>query len=130
MATRRLVIVAVISAAIVGMAVLQYSRARKAKRAGIEDQMFVRTYVDLAVAGELYKSSPDSFKLVRDRIFSNHGTDSSWMENHVRSLGRDSARRQNLWETIVDSLEKINKGSLPETIMMFQSSSAVNADSI
>ena len=130
MAIRRLVIIVLLIAAVVGTAALQYSRAERAKQARIDDHKFIGTYVDLAIAREFYSDSPDSFRIVRDRIFSSRGTDSVWMEDHVKSFGKDSARRQNIWEEIVDSLQSMNKGPLPETIELFQSSSAVNADSM
>ncbi len=116
MAAKRLLTIIVPFAAITAIAVLQFQRYRHTDATSNDDEKFVSTYTELAVARELFSGDSDSLVLAQKRIFSQNGTDSSWMLQHIESISDDTGRQLLLWERIVDRLDSLNKKRAPDAI--------------
>ncbi len=119
MAAKRLLVIFVLIAAITVIAVLQFQRYRRADPASNDDDRFVSTYTELAVAREMFARESDSLVLAYERIFSRNGTDSSWMLQHIESISDDTGRRLLLWEKIVGRLDSLKNKHAPDTIFEF-----------
>ena len=119
MAAKRLLVIIVLIAAITVIAVLQFQRYRRTDLASNDDEKFVSTYTELAVAREMFTGNPDSLFLAYERIFSRNDTDSSWMLQHIESISDDTGRRLLLWEKIVGRLDSLKNKHTPDTIFEF-----------
>jgi hypothetical protein len=119
MAAKRLLTIIVLLTAITAIAVMQFQRYRYTDRISIDDEKFVSTYAELAVARETFAGDPDSLTSVYERIFSQNGTDSSWMLQHVRNISDDSGRWLLLWDKILGRLDSLKKKKTPDTTFKF-----------
>lgn len=119
MAAKRLLTIIIILAAITAIAVLQYQRHRHIDSVTTDDEKFVSTYMELAVARETFAGNPDSLTSVYERIFSQNGTDSIWMLQHIRSISDDTGRRLLLWGRIVDRLDSLKENPIPNKMFKF-----------
>jgi hypothetical protein len=119
MAAKRLFTIIVLFAAITAIAVLQFQRYRSADPTSNDDDKFVSTYTELAVAREMFASDLDSLMLAYERVFSRNDTDSSWMLQHIESISDDTGRRLLLWERIVGRLDSLKNKHTPDTIFEF-----------
>ena len=119
MAAKRLLTIIVLLAAITAIAVIQFQRYRHTGRLSADDERFVSTYTELAVAREMFAGDPDSLASVYERIFLQNGTDSTWMLHHIESISHDTKRRLILWDRIVDRLDSLKRNHLPDTTFKF-----------
>ena len=105
MASRRTLFTIIVLAAIVMIAALQFRHytERAARRQKLDDQKFIKTYVELSFAMGL-TDSPDSLESILESVFSENNTDSLWMREYLGAIGDDSDKRQQIWQTILDSL--------------------------
>ena len=119
MAAKRLLTIIVLLAAITAIAVLLFQRYQHTSRLSTDDERFVSTYTELAVAREMFTGDPDSLALVYERIFLQNDTDSVWMLHHIESISDDTKRRLMLWDIIVDRLDSLKRNHLPDTTFKF-----------
>jgi hypothetical protein len=119
MAAKRLLVIIVLIAAITAIAVLQFQRNRRADSTSNDDDKFVSTYTELAVAREMFTGDLDSLILAYERIFSRNDTDSSWMLQHIESISDDTGRQLLLWERIVGRLDSLKNKHAPDTTFEF-----------
>jgi hypothetical protein len=114
MAAKRLLPIILLLAIVTAIALLQLQRSRRAARLSVEDERFIATYTELAVAREIFSGNSDSLASVYQRIFLQNGTDSTWMLDHIRSMSDDTERKLLLWDRIVDRLDSLKKDSYPK----------------
>lgn len=119
MAAKRLTITIIILAAITAIAVMQFQRYRHAERLSTDNEKFVSTYTELAVARERFTGDPDSLASVYERIFSQNGTDSVWMMQYIESFSDDAKRRLLLWDRIVDRFDSLKNNHTSDTTFKF-----------
>ena len=119
MAAKRLLTIIIILVAMTAIAALQYQRHRHTDRVSTDDEKFVSTYTELAVARETIAGNPDSLTSVYERIFSQNGTDSIWMLQHIQSISDDTGRRLLLWDKIVDRLDSLKTNAIPDKMFKF-----------
>lgn len=119
MAAKRLLTTIVLLAVVAAIAVLQFQRYRLNSRLSTDDERFVSTYTELAVARVMFTGDPDSLTSVYERIFLQNGTDSAWMLHHIESISDDTKRRLLLWDRIVDRLDSLKRNHLPDTTFKF-----------
>lgn len=119
MAAKRLLTSIVILAAITAVAAFQFQRYRHTDRLSADDEKFVSTYTELAVAREMFTGDPDSLASVCKRIFSRNETDSTWMLKHIESFSDDTQRRLMLWDRIVDDLDSLWKNRTSDSPFEF-----------
>lgn len=120
MAAKRFSAIIVISVFIAAIAVWQFQRYRHAERLSTDDDKFVSTYTELAVAREMFISDPDSLASAFERIFSQNGTDSNWIRQYIENISDDAKRRVILWDRIVDRLDSLRVDPMPDTTFKFR----------
>jgi hypothetical protein len=119
MAAKRPLTIIFLLVAITAIAVLQFQRSRRAGRLSADDERFVSTYTELAIAREMFIGDPDSLVSVYERIFLQNGTDSTWMLDHILIISDDTERQLLLWDRIVDRLDSFKRNQLPDTAFKF-----------
>lgn len=119
MAAKRLLIIIALLTAITAIAVIQFQRHRHTDLISIDDEKFVSTYTELAVARETFTGDPDSLLSVYERIFSQNGTDSIWMLQHIQSISDDTGRRLLLWDRIVGRLDSLKENPKRDKMSKF-----------
>lgn len=119
MAAKRLLIIVIFLAAVVTVAALRYAGNLRSREMRIDDHKFVRAYVDLSVARQLYEFNPDSLRAISDRIFRENDVDSAWMEQHLEKIKGDPDRFENTWKSIVETLDSLKKNPVPDSMRLF-----------
>ena len=119
MAVKRLLTIIVLLATVIAIAFLQFQRYRHTTRLSADDERFVSTYTELAVARVMFTGDPDSLALVYERIFLQNETDSAWMLQHIESISDDTKRRLSLWDRIVERLDSLKKNHIPDSTFKF-----------
>ncbi|MEE8417241.1 MAG: hypothetical protein V3S06_01115 [candidate division Zixibacteria bacterium] len=120
MAAKRFSAIIVISVFIAAIAVWQFQRYRHAERLSTDDDKFVSTYTELAVAREMFTSDRDSLATAQERIFSQNGTDSNWIRQYIENISDNPERRVILWDRIVDRLDSLRVNPIPDTTLKFR----------
>ncbi len=120
MAAKRFSAIIVISVFIAAIAVWQFQRYRHAERLSTDDDKFVSTYTELAVAREMFTSDRDSLATAQERIFSQNGTDSNWIRQYIENISDNPKRRVILWDRIVERLDSLRVNPIPDTTLKFR----------
>ena len=119
MAAKRLLILLIIVAAIVTVAALRYTEDIRSKENQLDDQRFVKAYVELSIAKQLYEFNPDSLEAISTRIFKKNEVDSTWMEDHLRKIERNTDRFEKTWRDITETLDSLKKNLGSDSQMPF-----------
>jgi hypothetical protein len=93
-----------------GIATIKIVRSRLSIARQMDNERFVKTYVELSTAREKFSSDPDSLRIMYNRIFEENGTDSAWEHKYAETLSSDLTIGRKVWSKIVSRLDSLKPG--------------------